>query len=140
MAQLMPLPLTISCSSKSRLVLPFWCQLNQVVLDKIQEGHKTAVCVCVRECVRECVRACMCVIQNKLCTLHKGHMFIFVTYIIKLTQYHSYFAFQISCCMSPKFCIFLSQHFKIWAIVPIAIPWVHELVECHLKCIRKSAV
>jgi len=25
MAQLMPLPLTISCSSKSRLVLPFWC-------------------------------------------------------------------------------------------------------------------
>jgi len=27
MAQLMPLPLTISCSSKSRLVLPFWCRL-----------------------------------------------------------------------------------------------------------------
>jgi len=24
MAQLMPLPLTVSCSSKSRLVLPFW--------------------------------------------------------------------------------------------------------------------
>jgi len=31
MAQLMPLPLTISCSSKSRLVLrlPFWCQLTR---------------------------------------------------------------------------------------------------------------
>jgi len=29
MAQLMPLPLTISCSSKSRLVLPFWCRLTQ---------------------------------------------------------------------------------------------------------------
>jgi len=28
MAQLMPLPLTISCCSKSRLVLPFWCQLD----------------------------------------------------------------------------------------------------------------
>jgi len=33
MAQLMPLPLTISCSSKSRLVLPswflpFWCRLT----------------------------------------------------------------------------------------------------------------
>jgi len=27
MAQLMPLPLTISCSGKSRLVLPFWCRL-----------------------------------------------------------------------------------------------------------------
>jgi len=47
MAQLMPLSLTISCSSKSRLVLPFWCQLTRVVLDKIQEGHKMVVCVCV---------------------------------------------------------------------------------------------
>jgi len=28
MAQLMPLPLTISCSSKSRLVLPFWFYLS----------------------------------------------------------------------------------------------------------------
>jgi len=46
MAQLMPLPLTISCSSKSRLVLPFWCQLIRVVPDKIQEAHKMVVCVC----------------------------------------------------------------------------------------------
>ena len=36
MAQLMPLPLTISCSSKSRLVLPFWHRLTQV-------GRKTVV-------------------------------------------------------------------------------------------------
>jgi len=42
MAQLMPLPLTVSCSSKSRLVLPFWCSLTQVVL-----GCKTVVYVCV---------------------------------------------------------------------------------------------
>jgi len=34
MAQLMPLSLTVSCSSKSRLVLSFWCQLKRVVLDK----------------------------------------------------------------------------------------------------------
>jgi len=34
MAQLMPLPLTISLSSKSRLVLPFWYQLTRVVPDK----------------------------------------------------------------------------------------------------------
>jgi len=31
MAQLMPLPLTVSCSSKSRLVLPFWYRLTRVV-------------------------------------------------------------------------------------------------------------
>ena len=54
-AQPMPLPLTISCSSKSRLVLPFWCRLNRVVPYKIQEGHKTVVCVCVRACVGVCV-------------------------------------------------------------------------------------
>ena len=34
MAMLIPLPLTISCSSKSRLVLPFWFQLTRVVEDK----------------------------------------------------------------------------------------------------------
>jgi len=34
MAQLMPLPLTISCSGKSRLVLPFWYRLTRVVPDK----------------------------------------------------------------------------------------------------------
>jgi len=28
MAQLMPLPLTVSCFSKSRLVLPFWYRLT----------------------------------------------------------------------------------------------------------------
>ena len=47
MAKLMPLPLTISCSSKSRLVLPSWCRLTWVVLDKIHDGRKMNVCVCV---------------------------------------------------------------------------------------------
>jgi len=54
MANLMSLPLTISCSSKSRLVLPFWCQLTRirrVVPDKIQEGRKMVVCACVLVCV-----------------------------------------------------------------------------------------
>jgi len=40
MAQLTPLPLIISCSSKSRLVLPFWCLLTRVVPDKIQRAVK----------------------------------------------------------------------------------------------------
>ena len=39
----MPLPLTVSCFSKSRLVLPFWYRLNRVVLDK----GPLNVCVCV---------------------------------------------------------------------------------------------
>jgi len=42
-AQQMPLPLTISCSRKSRLVLPFlvlpfWYLLTRVVLDKFQKS------------------------------------------------------------------------------------------------------
>jgi len=61
MAQLMPLPLTISCSSKSRLVLSFWCWLTRVVRDKIQEGREmvVCVCVCVCACMCACVRVCM---------------------------------------------------------------------------------
>jgi len=38
MAQLMPLPPTVSCFSKSRLVLPFWYWLTRVVPDK-GPGH-----------------------------------------------------------------------------------------------------
>jgi len=34
MAQLMPLPLTVSSSVKSRLFLPFWYWLTRVVPDK----------------------------------------------------------------------------------------------------------
>jgi len=51
-AQQMPLPLTISCSSKSRLVLtflvlPFWYLLTRVVPDIFQKSSKTVVCVSV---------------------------------------------------------------------------------------------
>jgi len=48
MAQLMPLPLTISCSSKSRFDLPFWYQLTWVVMDKVQRAIKWMwMCVCL---------------------------------------------------------------------------------------------
>jgi len=43
MAQLMLLPLTVSCFGKSRLVLPFWYRLTRVVLDN---GPLNG-CVCV---------------------------------------------------------------------------------------------
>jgi len=62
-AQQMLLPLTISCSSKSRLVLtclvlPFWYLLTRVVLDIFQKSSETVVCVCVCLCV--CVCVCVC--------------------------------------------------------------------------------
>ena len=34
MAQLMPMPLTVSCFSKIQMVLPFWHRLTWVVPDK----------------------------------------------------------------------------------------------------------
>jgi len=37
------------------LVLPFWCQLTQVVPDKIQEGRQMVVYVCACVCVCVCV-------------------------------------------------------------------------------------
>ena len=45
MAQLMPLPLTVSCFSKIRLVLPFWYRPTRVVLEK--GPLDGCVCVCV---------------------------------------------------------------------------------------------
>ena len=34
MAQLMPLPLTVSCFSKIQIGLPFWYRITRVVLEK----------------------------------------------------------------------------------------------------------
>jgi len=71
MAQLMPLPLTISCFSKSRLVFPFWYWLTQVFLDKGPLNVCVFVRACVRACVREgvCERGCVCVILQVLHSL-----------------------------------------------------------------------
>jgi len=44
MVQLMSLPLTISCSSKSRLVLPLWLYISRASSPR---KSKRAVCVCV---------------------------------------------------------------------------------------------
>jgi len=46
MAQLMPLPLTVSCFSKIQMVLPFWYRLTWVVLDK--GPLNGCVCVCMK--------------------------------------------------------------------------------------------
>ena len=53
MAQLMPLPLTVSCFSKIQIGFTFWYRLTQVVPDK----GPLNVCVCV----------CVCVNTNSVC-------------------------------------------------------------------------
>jgi len=53
MAQLMPLPLTISCSSKSQIGFT-----GLVPAHLGSPGQRSVKCVCV--CVCACVRACVC--------------------------------------------------------------------------------
>jgi len=45
MAQLMPLPFTISCFSRIQIGLPFWYRLTRVVPDK--GPLNVGVCVCI---------------------------------------------------------------------------------------------
>jgi len=58
-AQLMLLPLTVSCFTKIQIGFTFWYRLTWVVPDK---GSLNSVCVCVRVCVRVRVRVRVCVI------------------------------------------------------------------------------
>ena len=46
MAQLMPLPLTVSCFSKIQIGLPFWYRLTRVVPEK--GPLNVCVCVCLK--------------------------------------------------------------------------------------------
>ena len=47
MAQLMPLPLTVSCFSEIQIGLPFWYRLTRVVPEKGPLNGCVCVCVCV---------------------------------------------------------------------------------------------
>ena len=58
MAQLMPLPLTVSCVSKIQIGFTF---LVPAHLGSPGKRVVKRVCVCVCACVRACVRVCVCV-------------------------------------------------------------------------------
>jgi len=93
-AQQMPLPLTISCSSKSRLVLTFL-----VVPDIFQKSSKMVVCVCVFSIVVTCTVwllmftgwfACVrCMFNVHVCDYHALHKGNLLTYLlIYIHRYH----------------------------------------------------
>jgi len=63
MDQLMPLPLTISCSRKYKLVLPFWYQVTWVVPDK---GPLNGCCCGYAGCYAVHVCVCDCLILGIL--------------------------------------------------------------------------
>ena len=59
MAQLMPLPLTVSCFIKIRL--PFWYWLTRVVLDRGPANGSVCVSSSRRDLLTGCVTACLSV-------------------------------------------------------------------------------
>ena len=62
-AQLMPLPLTVSCFSKIHIGFTFWYRLTLVVPDKwpLNGCVRARVCVRARARARVCVCVCVCV-------------------------------------------------------------------------------
>ena len=57
MAQLMPLPLTVSCFSKIQIGFTFLVPVSRLTWVVPDKGPLNGcVCVCVRACVRVCVR------------------------------------------------------------------------------------
>jgi len=69
MAQLMPLPLTVSCFSKMQTGITFW-----VVLQKGLLNGCVSVCVCasVRACVSVCVCVCVISTNRSFCALESS--------------------------------------------------------------------
>jgi len=62
MAQLMPLPLTVSCFSEIQIGIAFLVPAHPGSLEKRAIKRVcVCVCVCVRACVRARARACVCV-------------------------------------------------------------------------------
>ena len=61
MAQMIPLPLTVSCSSKIQIGFTF---LVPAHLGSPGKRAIKRVCVCARACVRACGRACVCVCRQ----------------------------------------------------------------------------
>ena len=57
MAQLMPLPLTVSCFSEIQIGLPFWYRLTRVVPEK--GPLNGCVCVCVETWLNYTIHANM---------------------------------------------------------------------------------
>jgi len=71
MAQLIPLPLTVSCFSKIQIGYTFLVPAHPGSPGKMTVKW---VCVCVCACVRACVRVCVCVVLTFIHFIHFKHV------------------------------------------------------------------
>jgi len=74
MAQLMPLPLTVSCFSKIQIGFTFLVPAHPGSPGK---GVVKRVCVCVRACVRACI-----VSGKRACDVLHGVVLLFVVSVV----------------------------------------------------------
>ena len=73
MAQLTPLPLTVSCFSKIQIGFTFLVPAHLGTPGKrAVKRARARVCVCVRACVRACVCVCVC-IRACVCVAVNSH-------------------------------------------------------------------
>ena len=84
MAQLMPLPLTVSCFSKIQIGLPFWYWLTWAVPEK---GPLKRVCVCV--CI--IVKRNFCVTEQREKASSKSSQLVYKSVIVHTGCLHDYF-------------------------------------------------
>jgi len=77
-AQLMPLPLTVSCFSKIQIGFTFLVPAHPGSPGHSYYGTHTHVCACVRACVRACVCVCVCYIvtMSSSCAFYKTYRYL----------------------------------------------------------------
>ena len=95
MAQLMPLPLTVSCFSNIQIGFTFLVPAHPGGPGKRAVKRVcVCVCVCVRACVRACVRVCACLfkcccyVENKL-SLSGSSWFFTILYSYCIQTLHN---------------------------------------------------
>ena len=100
----MPVPLTISCSSKSRLVLPswflpFWYLLTWVVPDKFQKSSKMIACICKWSWTVVCCRVAQWKCAGpEVCRSNwsSGKYFLFYITLYCIKLFYIYFSMSLS--------------------------------------------
>jgi len=82
MAQLMPLPLTVSCFSKIQIGFTYLVPAHPGSPEK--GPLNVCVCVCVRACVCACVRACVCERERLIPSTGRHLYFDDCAYVMRL--------------------------------------------------------
>jgi len=99
----------------STMVLPFWCRLTRIVLNKIQEGRKMVVCVCV------------CVCKDYGTRIFIARCCASIVYVVMCLSYHSSLSHANNATQYPRDSNFLMP------TVSAKFEWGHPLWGCQMQ-------